>query len=177
MPHFPIPSSVFSPYRLGGLACLILCTTLLQACTTSDYTMFEYRNGSKIIDGEGGSKRTVDGVEIWDAGDPPHRYRIMGMIRVSDYDMAYVNTTMLHAIAQQVRHSGGSAAILLNSNGGMRTAIDSMTWHERLGTPQENGYRILRALVVQYLPEQASTPTTASAPQTSKPAKALKAVR
>jgi hypothetical protein len=73
--------------------------------------VFEYRNGSKIIDGEGGSKRVVDGVEIWDAGDPPHRYRIMGMLRVSDYDMATVNSTMLRAIAQQVRRTGGSAAI------------------------------------------------------------------
>ena len=177
MPHFPFPTSVFSPRSLARLTGLLLCTTLLQACTTTDYTMFEYRNGSKIIDGAGGSKRTVDGVEIWDAGDPPHRYRIMGMIRVSDYDMAYVNTTMLRAIAQQVRRSGGSAAILLNSHGGMRTAIDSMAWHERLGTPQENGYRILRALVVQYLPDQATTPLAASAPQGSKPAKALKAVR
>jgi hypothetical protein len=138
--------------------------------------MFEYRNGSKIIDGEGGSKRTVDGVEIWDAGDPPHRYRIMGMIRVSDYDMAYVNTTMLHAIAQQVRRSGGSAAILLNSHGGMRTAIDSMTWHERLGTPQENGYRH-SACTGGAIPAGPGTPLTASAPQTSKPATALKAVR
>lgn len=141
-----------------ALSCLLLGATLLAGCTTAEYTVFEYRNGSKIIDGEGGSKRVVDGVEIWDAGDPPHRYRIMGMLRVSDYDMATVNGTMLRAIAQQVRRTGGSAAILLTSNGGMRGAIDSMAWRERLGTPQENGYRILRALVVQYLPEQQGMP-------------------
>ena len=177
MLHFLCKSTVVQPLQLARLACLLLCTCLLQACTTADYTVFEYRNGSKIIDGEGGSKRTVAGVEIWDAGDPPHRYRIMGMIRVSDYDMAYVNTTMLYAIAEQVKHSGGTAAILLNSHGGMRNAIDSMTWHERLGTPQEDGYRVLRALVVQYLPDQAAPALTASVPQSSKPVKSLKVSR
>lgn len=160
-PHPTLPK--FKHLCRLALACLLLGAALLAGCTTAEYTVFEYRNGSKIIDGEGGSKRVVDGVEIWDAGDPPHRYRIMGMIRVSDYDMATVNGTMLRAIAQQVRRAGGSAAILLTSNGGMRGAIDSMAWRERLGTPQENGYRILRALVVQYLPEQQGTPATVNA--------------
>ena len=144
------------------LPCLLWCSILLAGCTTAEYTVFEYRNGSKIIEGEGGSKRVVAGVEIWDAGDPPHRYRIMGMIRVSDYDMATVNNSMLRAISEQVRRAGGSAAILLTSNGGMRGAVDSMAWRDRRGTPQENGYRILRALVVQYLPEQQSLPAASN---------------
>ncbi len=175
LPQHPTIPKFMHLCRLA-LPCLLLGAALLAGCTTAEYTVFEYRNGSKIIDGEGGSKRVVDGVEIWDAGDPPHRYRIMGMIRVSDYDMATVNGTMLRAIAQQVRRAGGSAAILLTSNGGMRGAVDSMAWRERLGTPQENGYRVLRALVVQYLPEQASAPA-AAATVVSKPVKAVKPTR
>lgn len=144
--------------RLAVLACLGLSALLLAACTTVDYTAFEYRTGSKIIEGEGGSKRLVDGIEIWDAGDPPHRYRILGMIRVSDYDQFSVNTSMLNAVAQQTKLSGGSAAILLTSSGGMRSAVN---WHERLGTPEDNGYRVLRALVVQYLPDLQEQPASA----------------
>ncbi|MBV8679154.1 MAG: hypothetical protein JO338_01765 [Aquitalea sp.] len=129
---------------------------------SADYTMFDYRPGNKIIDGEGGSKRLVNGVEIWDYGDPAHRYRIMGMLRVSDYDHPYVNTTLLYTISQQVKHLGGNAAILLSVNGGMRRAVDGMAWHERLGYPEDDGYRVIRALVVQYLPDQ-TAPTTAPA--------------
>ncbi|WP_124644381.1 MULTISPECIES: hypothetical protein [Aquitalea] len=166
----PLPASALRPLLirrpalLAALGALALC---LVACTTADYTTYEYRNGNKVIDGEGGSKRLVDGVEIWDAGDPPHRYRIMGMLRVSDYDQPYVNLSMLRAIAQQVRRNGGSAAILLSGNGGMRHAGDSLTWHERLGMLQENGYRTQLALMVQYLPE----------PAEKAPAKPVKATR
>lgn len=157
----PLPASALRllsikrPALLAALCALALC---LAACTTADYTTYEYRNGNKVIDGEGGSKRLVDGVEIWDDGDPPHRYRIMGMLRVSDYDQPYVNLSMLRAIADQVRRNGGSAAILLSDNGGMRHAGDSLTWHERLGMLQENGYRTQLALMVQYLPEPAEKP-------------------
>jgi hypothetical protein len=107
---------------LCRLACPACCSVppCWLACTTAEYTVFEYRNGSKIIDGEGGSKRVVDGVEIWDAGDPPHRYRIMGMIRVSDYDMATVNSTMLRAIAQQVRRPAVAPPF-----------ADQQRWHAR----------------------------------------------
>ncbi|MBA4706833.1 hypothetical protein [Aquitalea aquatica] len=151
----PHPLAIRRPVRWATLCVLALC---LAACTTADYTTYEYRNGNKVIDGEGGSKRLVDGVEIWDAGDPPHRYRIMGMLRVSDYDQPYVNLRLLRAIAQQVRRNSGSAAILLSGNGGMRHAGDSLTWHERLGMLQENGYRTQLALLVQYLPEPAEKP-------------------
>ncbi|PXX44385.1 hypothetical protein [Aquitalea magnusonii] len=157
----PLPAPLPSPLRssipaLAAALCMLVLS--LAACTTADYTSYEYRNGNKVIDGEGGSKRLVDGVEIWDAGDPPHRYRIMGMLRVSDYDQPYVNLSLLHAIAQQVRRNGGSAAILLSGNGGMRRAGDSLTWHERLGLLQEDGYRTQLALLVQYLPEPAEKP-------------------
>jgi len=166
----PLPASALRPLsfritaRWLALCALGLC---LAACTTADYTTYEYRNGNKVIDGEGGSKRLIDDVEIWDAGDPPHRYRIMGILRVSDYDQPYVNLNILHAIAQQVKRNGGSAAILLSGNGGMRHAGDSLTWHERLGLLQEDGYRTQLALMVQYLPEPTEKP----------PAKPVKTLR
>jgi len=133
------------------LPCILL--TALAGCATVDYSAFEYRHGSKIIEGDGGSKRMVEGVEIWDSGDPPHRYRILGITRVVEYDQMFMSSTMLHAIAQQVKKADGNAAVLLNEDGDVRGNRDGLIWDGQLASDLGNGYMVLRALIVQYLPD------------------------
>jgi hypothetical protein len=39
-----------------------------------------YDGKDAIHDGRGGERKTVDGVDFWMTGDPPHRYQVLGSI-------------------------------------------------------------------------------------------------
>jgi hypothetical protein len=58
---------------------LVLCALALVACATTTYKTFETR-GDGIIEGKGGTKSVQDGMDIWDYGDPPRRFRVIGII-------------------------------------------------------------------------------------------------
>jgi hypothetical protein len=50
----------------------------VAGCATTQYKPYEAEDN--VFEGKGGTKVVVDGMEIWDNGDPPRKFRILGII-------------------------------------------------------------------------------------------------
>ena len=87
---------------------VLLCAVLMASCGT----LFVFRpfegNGS-LIEGKGGTKNLVDGMEIWDNGDPPRRFSILGYLEVKAAFGADFN--FLRRAVGMARQYGGDAII------------------------------------------------------------------
>ena len=62
-------------YRLTSLAVAIL---LLIGCTTTEFESWEGRNS--VVDGRGGTRKVVDGMDVWTYGDPPRRFQVLDAV-------------------------------------------------------------------------------------------------
>jgi hypothetical protein len=55
-----------------------LCTgalVILTACATTEYKVWEAK--ANVVEGNGGTKVMVDGMELWDNGEPPRKFTIL----------------------------------------------------------------------------------------------------
>lgn len=94
-----------------------LTTVLLLAgcaCVTTEYKAFEgLREG--IIEGKGGTKTIVDGMEIWDSGEPPRKFKILGFID-DNREAGWLHRSSVHEdIVEKARGAGGDAVIKMNT--------------------------------------------------------------
>jgi hypothetical protein len=90
-------------------ALTIFSTTLIFGCANTRYT--EYR-GDGIIQGKGGSVRTVSGVEIWENGEPNRKFKILGFAEDNRQGGPIANAVWDSAITKLVKEKGGNAVIV-----------------------------------------------------------------
>jgi len=86
----------------------------LTGCASTDYQPLE---SSAPITGQGiaGTRKVVDGVDIWTLGAPPKKYRVLGIIQDTRPDTPFQMSRYYHDIAAKVKQSGGDAAIKVSS--------------------------------------------------------------
>jgi len=53
-------------------------TLLCVSCTSTDFQSWEGRNS--VVEGHGGTRKVVDGMDVWTHGDPPRRFQVLGII-------------------------------------------------------------------------------------------------
>jgi hypothetical protein len=99
---------------LGTIGVTAFATVFLFAgCATTEYKPYEAR--VNIFEGKGGTKSVVDGMEIWDNGEPPRTYKLLGIIEdvrgAGPIPMASLKTD----IVEKAKEAGGDAVILLGS--------------------------------------------------------------
>jgi hypothetical protein len=46
--------------------------------TSTDFQSWEGRNS--VVEGHGGTRKVVDGMDVWTHGDPPRRFQVLGII-------------------------------------------------------------------------------------------------
>ena len=85
-------------------------TLLCTACTTTD--SWELRNS--VVEGRGGAKTVVDGMDVWTYGDPPRRFIVLGIIQDSRPE-ALIPMQQKHDITAKARQTGGDALIKVSS--------------------------------------------------------------
>jgi hypothetical protein len=93
------------------LAALTASVFLFPACRHVTYTTYQ---GTGPVEGTGGTVRSINGVEIWENGNPNRRYTILGVTdqeRTSSNPKKY-DEELCH-IAQK---HGGNAVIILSDN-------------------------------------------------------------
>ncbi len=92
---------------------------LLAGCAsvTTEYKMFQgVREG--IVEGKGGTKIVVDGMEIWDDGEPPRKFKVLGFIdetREADWMSIWLPSSHRGDIVKKAREAGGDAVIEVNT--------------------------------------------------------------
>lgn len=91
---------------------------LLAGCTyvSTEYKAFEGAQEG-VIDGTGGAKVVVDGMEIWDDGEPPRKFKVIGFIDDTRPTRAgWVRMSSLRDdIVEKAREAEGDAVIKLNA--------------------------------------------------------------
>ena len=97
------------PTRL--IALFVLCL-LAGGCASTNYSTFE---GGRVIEGTGGTKKTVDGIDIWNNGSPPRKFKVIGIIddvrRQSLIGMDGYEGTLV----KKAKEAGGDGIIFLDS--------------------------------------------------------------
>ena len=92
---------------------LLLAAVLLTACATTEFRTFEAR--SKVFEGAGGTKMIVDGMEVWETGDPPRKFKVVGVIDDQRPGGIIPMAQLRSDIVKKAREVGGEAVIVLNS--------------------------------------------------------------
>ena len=92
---------------------LISTLSVLTACTNTTYRAYEARDA--VVHGTGGTRDVVDGMDIWQTGDPPRKYLVVGVI---DDDRAHGLIQMSARQSDMVtkaKEVGGDAIIKIAS--------------------------------------------------------------
>jgi hypothetical protein len=96
------------------LALLLAAVLILAGCSTTDFQTWEGHDS--VIEGHGGTKKIVDGMDVWTNGDPPRRFRILGIIDDERPGGLIPRAELKHDIVKKAREHGGDAVILLSSS-------------------------------------------------------------
>lgn len=87
-------------------------STLVACAATTEFKPFS--SGESIFVGQGGTKVVVNGMEIWDDGDPPRKFQVLGYIddeRHGGIPMMQFRSDMV----KKARDTGGDAIVQLTS--------------------------------------------------------------
>lgn len=138
------------------MVALVASLALTSGCALYSNGNFEPYSGPNEFTGQGGSKRTVDGIDIWDMGSPPQRFRILGYIFQRNFDNGSVmsvlaNLDTQHEIVKQAKKAGGNAIIFEAQNSktlGYSGNVDYYGNFDASPTTMTNS----RIAVIKYLP-------------------------
>ena len=95
------------------LALLLALAFALASCTSTDFQTWE--GGNSVVQGHGGTRKVVDGMDIWTRGDPPRRFKVLGMIEDERPGGMIPMAQLKHDIVQKARANGGNAVIFVSS--------------------------------------------------------------
>jgi hypothetical protein len=60
------------------LAFFVTLAFAFASCTSTDFQAWE--GGNFVVQGHGGTRKVVDGMDVWTHGDPPRRFKVLGII-------------------------------------------------------------------------------------------------
>ena len=98
--------------KLSSLLVLI-ALSLTIGCANTVYKQYEGKN--TVFEGKGGTKVVVDGIEIWDNGEPPSKFKLLGIIDDSRPGGLIPMARQHSDMAKKAREAGGDAIIQLSS--------------------------------------------------------------
>ena len=88
---------------------------LLSGCSLvkTDYKSFE-GSQSGIIQGKGGAKVIIDEMDIWDDGEPPRKFKVLGFID-DVRETGLLEMSSRSNIVKKAKEAGGDAVIKLHT--------------------------------------------------------------
>jgi len=92
---------------------VVIAALSFFGCTSTDFQSWEGR--SSVVEGHGGTRKIVDGMDVWTHGDPPRRFQVLGIIEDDRPGGLIPMARLKHDIVAKARQSGGDAVILVSS--------------------------------------------------------------
>jgi hypothetical protein len=92
---------------------LLLLLTALVGCAATEFHVFEARENA--FEGRGGTKTIVDGMEIWDTGGPPRKFKILGVIDDTRPSGPLPMSQLAATVVKRAKEAGGDAMVRLSS--------------------------------------------------------------
>ena len=96
------------------ISALVLAAISLAGCASTDYQPVE-SSGPLVGQGQWGTRKVVDGIDIWTAGAPPRKYRVLGVINDTRGAGPVPMAGYYSGVAAKVKQYGGDAAIEMSS--------------------------------------------------------------
>jgi hypothetical protein len=90
---------------------LTLAFLVLTGCALVNFTPYE---SDTVFVGKGGTKEIVEGMELWTQGEPPRKYKLLGVIEDERTDGPSARDSFHKDIVKWARNSGGDAIIQLS---------------------------------------------------------------
>lgn len=87
--------------------------SLMAGCATTEYKSFEGK--TDVFEGKGGTKVVVDGMEIWDNGEPPRKFKVLGIIDDERPGGIIPMSQLRSDMVKKAREAGGDAVVQLGS--------------------------------------------------------------
>ena len=119
------------------LALVFVATTLFVASCSTDYQPLESR-APVVREGGYGTRKVVDGVDIWTTGEPPRKYQVLGIINDERVQAPFEMQRYYHDVAAKVKQAGGNGAIEAYSDSQI-TALVSNSFTTSSGTASAYG--------------------------------------
>ncbi len=113
-----------------------------------------YEGPPRIMQGEGGTKITKNGIDYWTTGTPPRKYQVIGFVQDRrDEFMDGGHAIGSPSITAKVKHAGGDAVIIesqdeVGKTGGAGSASPFFGFFAMGGSKT-----VTRMLVIKYLPD------------------------
>jgi hypothetical protein len=86
---------------------------LLGSCASTEFKVYEGRGS--VVEGRGGTRAIVNGMDLWENGEPPRKFKLLGLIE-DERPGGIISMGQLHAdIVKKAREVGGQALIKLHS--------------------------------------------------------------
>jgi len=98
---------------IQSFALSFVISLLCVGCASTDFQAWEGRNS--VIEGHGGTRKVVDGMDVWTFGDPPRRFKVLGIIQDERPGGRLYVAQLNHDIVQKAHEHGGNAVILVSS--------------------------------------------------------------
>ncbi len=95
------------------IAFFVTLTFVFASCKSTDFQSWEGRNSA--VEGHGGTRKIVDGMDVWTHGDPPRRFKVLGIIEDERPGGIIPMAQLKHDIVQKARDNGGNAVIFVSS--------------------------------------------------------------
>ena len=95
------------------LAFLVVIAISISGCATTEYKSFEAKDN--MFDGKGGTKIVVDGMEMWDNGDPPRKFKVLGIIDDQRPGGLIPMSQLRSDMVKKAREAGGDAVVQLSN--------------------------------------------------------------
>jgi hypothetical protein len=171
--------------RLALVAAIGAAT--LGAAAHAGTQILAYDGPDAIKQGQGGERKTVDGIDFWLEGSPPHRFQVLGVLEDERLKTGLIGLIRMSSLekdmARLAHQAGGDAVILTDEHDNLKGVIGS-TFGGASGTvmgtsgfatfsasgssttytsPVES--RASKYVVVKYLPDGAAPAWSTAAPQ------------
>ena len=100
-------------------------SVLMTACATTEFRAYEGRGNT--VEGQGGTRITVDGMDIWDNGDPPRRFQMMGYIQDERPGGLIPMARLKSDLVKKAREVGGDALVQVRTQSQLAGYYSSAT--------------------------------------------------
>lgn len=101
------------------LLLIALSVALLTGCAT-EFKQYEGHDAVRM--GQGGTRENINGMDVWSNGDPPRKYKILGVIEDERGSGGFSKPMRNSAVVSKAKEIGGDALI----EGSVSTEVTGM---------------------------------------------------
>lgn len=102
--------------RMPMLVATGILFSVIAGCANINTEYKPFEANVNVFEGRGGTKVVIDGLEYWDNGDPPRKFKILGIIDDERPGGRIQMSNLRRDIIQKAKEAGGDAVVQVTNN-------------------------------------------------------------